>query len=252
MPAPILMVHGAFSGGWSFDAFKAPFEAAGHRCATPDLPGHGADAAHVASFSMTDYASAIVGQIEASAKPPIVVGHSMGGLVALMAASRAKVSGLILIAPSSPWGVAANTLEGAAKALGMIGLNAYWGQAVPPDRQAFEAFSVDRMAEAERKAIFAKLVPESGRAISETINWWLDPSMTTRVAPEEVKAPILLLAGARDHVQSLATLRQTADRYSAELKVFPQMSHWLIGEPGWEDVADAALAWIPGALKAAA
>ena len=252
MPAPILMVHGAFSGGWSFDAFKTPFVAAGHPCSTPDLPGHGADSATVASFSMTDYASAIAAQIERSPQPPIVIGHSMGGLVALMAAARAKVSGLVLIAPSSPWGIAANTLEGAAMAFGMIGLNAYWGQAVPPDRQAFEALSVDRMAEADRKAIFARLGPESGRAISETINWWLDPSMTTRVSPEDIDAPVLLLAGGRDHVQSLATLRQTAERYSADLEVFPQMSHWLIGEPGWEAVADAALSWIPGALRAAA
>ena len=41
MPAPVIMVHGAFCGGWVFDRFKAPFEAAGPQCLTPDLPGHG-------------------------------------------------------------------------------------------------------------------------------------------------------------------------------------------------------------------
>jgi ribosomal protein L9 len=30
-PAPVVMVHGAFCGGWTFDAFRAPFEAAGHK-----------------------------------------------------------------------------------------------------------------------------------------------------------------------------------------------------------------------------
>ena len=252
MPAPVLMVHGAFSGGWSFDAFKAPFEAAGHLCLAPDLPGHGPDASDVASFSMKDYAAAIADRIADCAEPPVVIGHSMGGLVALMAAAQTTVSGLILIAPSTPWGITANTIEGAAIAVGMIGLSAYWGQALPPDRTAFESYSVNRMPEAERKAIFAKLVPESGRAVSETINWWLDPSMTTRVEPEKITAPVLLLAGGRDHVQSLAALRQTAERYASTSQVFPQMSHWLIGEPGWEEVAEACLAWIPGALKAAA
>ena len=38
---PIVMAHGAFCGGWAFEAFRQPFEAAGYDCLTPDLRGHG-------------------------------------------------------------------------------------------------------------------------------------------------------------------------------------------------------------------
>ena len=58
MPAPIIMVHGAFCGGWVFDRFRRPFEAAGHAVLAPDLRGHG-DGRPVAGVSMGDYAAQI-------------------------------------------------------------------------------------------------------------------------------------------------------------------------------------------------
>ena len=52
------MVHGAFCGGWVFENFRAPFEAAGHVVLTPDLRGHGVDepSSAVVGVSMSDYA----------------------------------------------------------------------------------------------------------------------------------------------------------------------------------------------------
>lgn len=251
MSAPIIMVHGAFCGGWSFEAFKTPFEAAGYICNTPDLPGHeaGARTGAVAGVSMSDYARFIVAQIEACETPPILMGHSLGGLVALMAATKTRVSAIILLAPSAPWGVASNSMEDAVTTLGMMGISAYWGQAVDPDRSVFEAYSVDRLPPIERKAAFDRLTPESGRALSEAINWWMDPFMTTSVTASQITAPVLLIAGGRDRIQTASTVSQTAERYGAQLKVFPEMSHWVISEPGWKDVAQTCLAWIPSVVS---
>ena len=89
MLAPVIMVHGAFCGGWTFDAFRAPFEAAGHRVLTPDLIGHDGHSS-AAGVSMADYARQIARLIDSWDTPPILIGHSMGGLVAQMAAARAK------------------------------------------------------------------------------------------------------------------------------------------------------------------
>jgi len=64
---------------------------------------------------------------------------------------------------------------------------------------------------------------------------------------------VLALVGERDVIHPAATVRQTAQRLKAEIKVFPGMSHWLVGEPGWEDVACYCLDWIAraGAMAAA-
>jgi pimeloyl-ACP methyl ester carboxylesterase len=80
--------------------------------------------------------------------------------------------------------------------------------------------------------------------VRETLNWWLDPFMTTSIGPGPLGAPALVLGGDGDVVHSAATARATADRIGAALRIMPGMSHWLVGEPGWEAVAEAALRWL--------
>ena len=243
---PILMIHGGFCGGWTFDGFAAPFRAAGHAVVAPDLPGHAADAPREAALglSMNDYAAAVVEQASALAAPPILIGHSMGGLVGLMAAAKTPVAGVILLAPSAPWGVGGSSMEEAVSAVSLYALGPYWAQAIEPDYLSFRRYGVDRLEKLEQRAIFERMRSESGRALFETLNWWLDPLMTTMIQPELIAAPILAITGGRDVIHPPPTVRETARRTGAQLQVMPDMSHWLIGEPGWRDVADLCLAWV--------
>ncbi len=246
------MVHGAFCGGWAFDGFRAPFESAGYACTTPDLRGHvaGGRSSAVASISMSDYAADIVALVKAEPQPPILIGHSLGGLVAQMAAAKAEIAALILLAPSAPWSVSGQSLEEAASAFGLYALGPFWAQAVEPDQAVAHLYSLDRMEEGQGKAVAKRMVAESGRALFETLNWWLDPFMTTQVDPVRVRAPVLAVSGGADLIHPPSTVRQTAERLNAEVQVFDGMSHWLIGEPGWERVADACLEWLSAKLPA--
>jgi len=243
------MVHGAFCGGWTFDTFRQPFEAAGHVVQTPDLVGHG-DGALVAGRSMVDYAKQVAALCAACDAPPILIGHSMGGLVAQMAAARAPVARLILLAPSPPWGVTGSSLEEAASAVSLYALGPYWLQAVAPDFGVVESYTLDRLPRDERKALYAKMTAESGRALWETLNWFMDPFMTTGASP--VGVPTLAIAGGKDVIHPAATVRQTAQRMGGEAVVFEEMSHWLPGEPGWQAVAARCLGWLDAKLVQAA
>jgi pimeloyl-ACP methyl ester carboxylesterase len=239
----IIMVHGGFCGGWVFDAFRRPFEAAGYECLAPDLRGHGQGGGGVAGVSMTDFAGDIAALVGAEPEPPVLIGHSMGGLVAMMAAAKAPVRALVLLAPSPPWGVAGASMEEAASAMTLHALGPFWLQAVEPDFASARLYSLDRLDPAARKATFDRMTAESGRALWETLNWWLDPFMTTSVSVDRINAPALVIAGARDMIHPPATVRQTAERLGADYHVFEGMSHWLLAEPGWEDVAKACLDW---------
>ena len=240
------MVHGAFCGGWAFDAFRAPFEAAGHVVLTPDLRGHGDGeaSATVIGASMADYAKDIAELVRAQPQPPVLIGHSMGGLVAAMAAGRAKTAGLILLAPSPPWGVVGGSLEEAGSAMALYALGPFWAQAIEPDRYVAKLFSLDRMEAEDGRRVARRMRPESGRAMFETLNWWLDPFMTTQLSSGAIAAPVLALAGERDLIHPPSTVRQTAEKLGAAAEVFPGMSHWLVGEPGWEAVAKTCLDWM--------
>ncbi|WP_374471464.1 alpha/beta fold hydrolase [Phenylobacterium sp.] len=249
-----VMVHGAFCGGWAFERFRRPFEAAGHRVIAPDLPGHAAGdpAGAVTNLSMTDYAAAVAALCESLSEPPVLVGHSMGGLVAQLAARRVRPRALVLLAPSAPWGVAGSSFEEAATAFGIQMLGPFSSGAVEPDLGLMKRYSLSRMPKGERAPILASLRPESARALRETLNWWLDPFMTTSVGPGPLGAPALAVAGEHDLVHPPATVRLTADRVGAGFLQMPGMSHWLVGEPGWEEVARRVLRWLAEEARAAA
>lgn len=250
LPA-FLLVHGAFCGGWVFDDFAKPLRSAGHEVRAPDLPGHGEaqPGEAVTGLSMRDFAAAVAHEACDFHLPPVLVGHSLGGLVALMAATAVPVAGVVLLAPSAPWGVRGASMEEAVSALSLYALGPFWAQAIEPEYHSFRRCAVDRLPGAARHAIFDRMRPESGRALFETLNWWLDPTMTTAVHAPSIGAPVLAIAGGRDVIHSPATVRETARRVGARFEVMEQMSHWLVGEPGWRDVAEQCVSFA-GALAA--
>ena len=246
----VIMVHGAFCGGWVFDDFRRSFEAAGFRVLAPDLRGHGPGdpPGNVAGLSMADYAADIAAlcqeAVAQDGAAPILLGHSMGGLVAQMTARRAPVSMLVLMAPSAPWGVFGGSLEEAvtAAALPLVAPTPF--SPLEPDLRLLRAFSLDRLSPPDRDAAARRARPESARAVLETLTWWLDPLMTTHMGSARLTAPALVLAGERDRVHPPRTVRSVAERLGADYRELPGMSHWLPGEPGWEDVAALVIEWL--------
>ncbi len=248
LTTPIIMVHGAFCGGWVFEDFRKPFEGAGHFVMAPDLPGHqsGAKRQEVAGQSMSGYAQAIAELCVAQPEPPILVGHSLGGLVAQLAAAKADLAGLILLAPSAPWGVQGVSMNEAISAVSLFALGPYWALAIDPDYPAARRYLFDRLPRADRRATFARMTAESGRAMWETLNWWLDPFATTMVTRASARAPVLAIAGALDAIHPPATVEATCRRLNGKTVTIDDMGHWLMGEPGWERVAETCLRWIDG------
>jgi pimeloyl-ACP methyl ester carboxylesterase len=246
---PIVFVHGAFCGGWAFDAFREPFEALGFTTHTPDLPGHdrNADLERLAQCGVHEFAEAIVRVTNGLERAPILVGHSLGGLIVQMAALKVKCAGLILLAPSAPWGVMPTTLDEHANAFGVSMLGDYWRRPIPPDYQIARRTTLDRLSREEARRAFARFLPESGRVVFETVQWWLDHSMASAAPPHRIDCPVLAIAGGKDCVNPASTVRQIANRFAssqADFYEFKQMSHWLVGEPEWPEVARLCLEWI--------
>lgn len=245
---PVVFVHGAFCGGWAFDTFREPFEAAGFETHAPNMPHHerGADLEQLAQTGLKDYAQAIAHYAKNLRAPPVMIGHSLGGLVAQMVAMQMPVSGLVLLAPSAPWGVPPTTFEEHGNHLGLSLLGDYWRRPVPPDYRVARSTTLDRLSRDDARRMFARFVPESGRAIREAVQWWMDTSMASQAPVYRIAAPVLGLAGGKDRVNPASTVRRVISRFpngQAHFHEFPDMSHWLVGEPEAADVAAFVLQW---------
>ena len=247
MKPPILMIHGAFCGGWCFDGFRDAFEAQGHFVAAPDLPGHapGDTPSAVTGLSLTDYARAVVRAIDACPAPPVLLGHSMGGLVVQLAAAQRPVAGLILLAPSPAWGQPVTSAFDLTAGFALAAMRGpYWAQAIAPDYPIVRASTLDRVPEDVARSLYRRMKAESGRALYEILNWWLDPTLAASVPLGAIEAPALVISGGADQVHSPPTVAATALRLGVAPLVVPELSHWTMGEPGSEAVTRACLAWL--------
>ncbi len=239
MSAPLVLVPGAFCGPWAFDAWRPALEAGGHACTAVDVTR----GRPVAWRSLTDYADAVAEAVRACASPPVLVGHSLGGLVAQLAAARAPVAGLVLLAPSPAWGQpVTSALELASGPALAAAQGPYWLGQVEPDWGVVRECTLDRLPAEEARALHARMRPESGRALFEVLNWWADVTLAARVPPLEV--PALVLTGELDRVHSPDSTALTAGRLGAEAVVLPGVSHWTLGGPGADLGLQAVREWL--------
>jgi alpha-beta hydrolase superfamily lysophospholipase len=194
-----------------------------------------------------DYANAYVHYAREFSEPPILIGHSLGGLIAQLVAARMKTEALVLLAPSAPWGVPPTTINETSNAFGVAMLGDYWRRPIPPDFRIARQTTLDRLSRDAARRAFSRFLPESGRSIMEVVHWWLDRTMAAAAPAFKIDAPVLAMAGGQDHVNSSTTVRRIAARFKdgqAQFHEFPEMSHWLIGEPEWRDVANLSLDWL--------
>jgi len=249
---PLFFVHGAFVGAWCWDAWRSRAEAAGWHTGAPDLRHHGkarlsrSELDDLGTTGLLDYAADLEAQIDALGSAPIIVGHSMGGLLAQILAARGKARALVLLAPSAPWGVLPSTPHEMLSAGGLFLTGDFWSRALLPQRSVAAEHALDKVPISQHTEILRGFRPESGRAMFEILHWFSDVTRASRVHPRDVTCPVLTLVGEHDVINPPATVRRVAARYRerSTFDLVPGHSHWLIGEPGWEGLADQVFDWL--------
>ncbi len=233
------------------------FERMGYATHAPDLRHHtppldrGALNA-LGTTSITDYAQDLARLIDDLNEPPVIVGHSMGGLIAQMLAAGGRAKALVLLAPSAPWGVLPGHWNEFASGFGLYLNGHYWEQALAPTFEVAADLTLNRLPPDVRRRTFQQMVPESGRAMFEIFQWWLDFSRATAVVAHDVTCPVFCAAGEFDTLNPPDTVRRIAARYRnrATYRVYPEMGHWLIAEPGWQAITNDALDWLETIMAA--
>jgi pimeloyl-ACP methyl ester carboxylesterase len=251
MEAPVVLIHGAFCAAWAMDGFRDMFAAHGAKVVTPTLRHHDIvpgtrPPRELGLTSTLDYADDIEDLVRSLPAPPVLVGHSMGGLVAQMVAQRVPVAALVLVAPSAPWGTLPTSPWEIMSAQGLYLAGQFWNKPLRPDQWVAETHALDGLPPGEREAVFARFVPESGLATFEILHWGMDMRRATHVDPRKIACPVLCVAGEYDRVNPPKTVASIARRYRERGEYFEveKASHWLIGEPGWEKTARFVREWV--------
>jgi pimeloyl-ACP methyl ester carboxylesterase len=101
-----------------------------------------------------------------------------------------------------------------------------------------------------RQAEHAQFRFEAGRAAFEIGFWYLDPRHAAQVDAAKIDCPILVIAGGKDRLTPVSVVRKIARRYARTMtyKEFPNHSHWIIRELGWEEAARFTADWLDAEL----
>jgi pimeloyl-ACP methyl ester carboxylesterase len=253
---PVVFIHGAFMSGESWDPWRERFEARGYKCVAPAWPflDHSVDELQHApdprfgKLGIGEIVDNYASIIRDLGQPPILIGHSFGGLFVQLLLDRGIGAAGVAIDPAPPKGV----LPGANAVRASLPVILGWGSWEKVRSMPFNNFQwgwVHTLSEPEQRAAYDEhVIPTSGRLFFQALLAQLT-DVTKVNYRNHLRAPLLIIAGELDRTveakMNLANFRKYARSTAVtDYREFPGRTHWICRQPGWEEVADHALDWL--------
>lgn len=241
---PILFVHGAYVGGWCWEEHFLPwFAERGWDAHAVSLSGHGSSRGreHLDSLSIGHYVSDIAEVAALLPAPPILIGHSMGGMVVQKYLEQDAAPAVVLMASVPPQGLIYSALGLLFTAPQLLGdLNRIMGGGEPSIDSLRDALFYQPITTEKLDRYWRRSQPESHRALWDMTLYNLPD--TSRV----YRAPMLVLGAQCDSLISPGQVQMTADAYGTHPEIFLNMGHAMMLERGWEQVAVRIDEWLVG------
>jgi pimeloyl-ACP methyl ester carboxylesterase len=250
-----VLIHGVWMTPRCWEFWVPYYEAKGFRVLAPPWPGfeievealreHPEVVERLDTQTIAHHYETIIRALD---KPPIIIGHSMGGAltqimldrglgVAGVAIDSAPVKGVIRL-PASTIKVLWPVLKRPA--------NRHKAVAFTPEEFHY-AFCNTMTREDSDKVYERYAIPCPGRLIFEGATANFRPHAASTVDfDREDRAPLLFIGGGADHTMPAKLNRWNYDHYNSGIVAFHEFAgrdHWTCGAPGWEQVADYALDW---------
>jgi non-heme chloroperoxidase len=238
-PAPrVLLVHGMWGGSWYWRDLSRRVAAAGWDAWAVNLRGHhGSDpGVEVGRVRVRDYVADVAGCV-AELGDVVLIGHSMGGLIAQKVAELAPLRAAVFLMSAPPRGITALRWPVLSRLVRYAG-PLLASRPFVPTRADADALLFTLLAPDVRRDAYARLVPESGRAAREIALGLVG------VDARRLRCPTLVVGAARDAISPPAVQRRIAAKYRSEYRELPAHAHMAMLEDGWEALADELASWL--------
>jgi pimeloyl-ACP methyl ester carboxylesterase len=252
----IVLIHGMWMTPRSWDNWVDHYADRGYRAIAPGWPGvkdpeetRGDPSAlkGLGIKTMVDHYDKLIREL---GRPPIIIGHSFGGLVTQLLLDRGLGTAGVAIGTATPKGILllpVSTLRSALPAL----KNPFNRNGLCPlTEKQFRYRFTNTLSQEESDAIYREhYIPGTNRAFFEAAYANVTPNSPAAVDYKNpARAPLLLLAGGEDHISPPAVNKkllklQSKAPSATESKVYPGRPHFMAGMDRWEELADDALNW---------
>jgi len=253
----IVLIHGLWVTPRSWDSFRQYYESAGWRVLAPAWPGLRGEVADIRrdpsalrGIGIGEVVAHYTEIIRGLDQPPVIMGHSYGGLITQLLIDRGLGAAGVAISSVPPKRILVlpwSTYRALTPALLRPGT--FRGTFLFSFKQWWRVFA-NTLTEAEaREAYESQAIPASGRAIFQAALANVTPrALSTVNFANPSRAPLLFIAGEKDVIMPAALNRKNFRKHRAspavtEFREFPGRSHYIIAERGWEEVAEFAIHW---------
>ena len=252
MSKTIMLVHGAWVTTDCWTSFRDFFEAKGYRVIVPPWPYLDRRAEELrrspdprlAEMTIKGLVDHFEKKILELREQPVLIGHSFGGLIVQMLLDRGLGAAGVAIDAGPPRGVLPSaTAIGAA--LPVLLMWRGWSRIASMSFGSFSTTFANTLPQREQRRAYERhIVPAPGRIYFQAA---LGIGNAVDFANPK-RPPLLLIAASEDRTSTPSMVKAMYRKHSrapsrTDIHEFPNRSHWLIAEPGWEEVADAIVKW---------
>lgn len=248
---PLYFVHGMWSRPDTFAVLRSLLEAEGWDSHATTLPYHdvapGAPAPPaLGDVTLGDYVAHVVRQAGELPVTPILVGHSMGGLIAQAAAVRLQPAGLVLLSTAPAAGINAVALDPLRTTWGVVSRPGWWSRPTLLDERGARFGVFNGVPEDDARDAMARLTWDSGRVLAQISFPWADARRDTRIDHDRLAMPALVVTGTDDRIVPAAVSRSTARRLrgAVDYHELPGVGHWLFHRPVLDRLHGLLRGWL--------
>jgi pimeloyl-ACP methyl ester carboxylesterase len=251
MAKDLLFIHGMFMNARSWNDWVAWFSSKGYRCHTLSWIGHEGEPSELRAsppeilrtLKLQDVVQQHRDFIAALGDKPLLIGHSVGGLITQILVNEGLVYAAAALDAAPPQHIFVANWSFLKSNLPVI--NPFAGskpfQFTP---KAFQYAFCNNMTLEEVQPVFEHLVCPESRPLARGV-----ASKDAHIDFKKAHAPLLLIGGENDHIVPWQINKKTFDAYTdrdspRELKVLPGRTHFLCGQPGWEETAEIVYEWL--------